>query len=122
DRSTSKLIHAACDSCEPYKPKPSVRCAYQDHILYNQLVDAWSMRNWHAAEESGHDHFFATFDKFGPALENHIGDAVAEVAARAAEDHLQYVELMNTADGAQTAILGTKVLGTETEIGPDSDF
>ena len=27
DRSTSKLIHAACDSCESYKVKPSVRCA-----------------------------------------------------------------------------------------------
>jgi hypothetical protein len=53
DRSTSKLIHAACDSCEPYRNKPSVRCAYDDHILYNQLVDAWSMRNWHREEESG---------------------------------------------------------------------
>jgi uncharacterized protein CbrC (UPF0167 family) len=124
DRSTSKLIHAACDSCEPSKPKPSVRCAYQDHILYDQLIDAWSMRNWHPDDGSAHDHFFASFDKFGPALENHIGDAVAEVAARAAEDHLQYVELMNTADGAQAAILGTKVLGPETgnKIGPDSDF
>jgi adenosine deaminase len=109
DRSTSKLIHAACDSCEPYKNKPSVRCAYQDHILYDQLIDAWSMRNWHPAEESGHDHFFATFEKFGPAMEKHVGDALAEVAARAAADHLQYVEVMHTADGAQAAILGTKI-------------
>jgi adenosine deaminase len=115
DRSTSKLIHAACDSCEPYKPKPSIRCAYQDHILYNQLVDAWSMRNWHPAEESGHDHFFATFEKFGPALDKHIGDALAEVASRAAADRLQYVEVMNTADGGQAAILGAK-------IGWDDDF
>lgn len=115
DRSTSKLMHAACDSCEPYKVKPSVRCAYQDHILYNQLVDAWSMRNWHREEESGHDHFFATFEKFGPAMEKHVGDAFAEVASRAAADHLQYVEVMNTADGAQAAILGTK-------IGWDDDF
>ncbi len=115
DRTTSKLIHAACDSCEPYKAKPSVRCAYQDHVLYNQLVDAWSMRNWHAAEESGHDHFFATFDKFGPAMEGHVGDAFAEVAARAAADHLQYVEVMNTADGGRAAILGTKT-------GWDDDF
>jgi adenosine deaminase len=108
DRTTSKLIHAACDSCEPYKSKPSVRCAYQDHILYDQLIDAWSMRNWHAAEEAGHDHFFGTFDKFGPAMEGHVGDAFAEVAARAAADHLQYVEVMNTADGGRAAILGTK--------------
>ena len=115
DRSTSKLIRAACDSCEPYKVKPSVRCAYQDHILYDQLVDAWSMRNWHREEESGHDHFFATFEKFMPALEKHVGDAFAEVASRAAADHLQYVELMNTADGAQAAILGSN-------IGWDDDF
>jgi adenosine deaminase len=115
DRSTSKLIHAACDSCEPYKVKPSVRCAYQDHVLYNQLVDAWSMRNWHREEESGHDHFFATFEKFGPALDNHIGDALAEVASRAAADHLQYVEVMNTADGDQAKNLGDKM-------GWDDDF
>jgi adenosine deaminase len=115
DRSTSKLIHAACDSCEPYNNKPSVRCAYQDHILYDQLIDAWSMRNWHREEESGHDHFFGTFEKFGPAMEKHVGEAFAEVASRAAEDHLQYVEVMNTADGGQAAILGTK-------IGWDDDF
>jgi hypothetical protein len=115
DRTTSKLMHAACDSCEPYTNKPSVRCAYQDHILYDQLVDAWSMRNWHREEESGHDHFFATFEKFGPAMENHIGDALAEVGSRAAADHLQYVEVMHTADGRQAAMLGDK-------IGWDDDF
>jgi hypothetical protein len=115
DRSTSRLIRAACDSCETYRNKPSVRCAYQDHILYNQLIDAWSMRNWHREEESGHDHFFGTFDKFAPAFEKHIGTALAEVASRAAADHLQYVELMHTADGAQAAILGDK-------LGWDDDF
>jgi adenosine deaminase len=115
DRSTSKLIRAACDSCEAYQNKPSVRCAYKDQILYDQLVDAWSMRNWHPAEESGHDHFFATFDKFGPAFDKHIGDALTEVASRAAADHLQYVELMHTADGMQAATLGSKM-------GWDDDF
>jgi adenosine deaminase len=115
DRTTSKLIHAACDSCEAYNSKPSVRCAYRDHILYDQLVDAWSMRNWHRDEESGHDHFFSTFEKFGPAMEKHVGDAYAEVVSRAAADHLQYVEVMHTADGGQAAILGTKM-------GWDDDF
>ncbi len=95
--------------------KPSVRCAYQDHILYDQLIDAWSMRNWHREEESGHDHFFATFDKFGPAMDNHTGDAFAEVASRAAEDHLQYVEVMHTADGSLSRDLGKR-------IGWDDDF
>jgi hypothetical protein len=109
------LIHASCESCEPYRNKPSARCAYQDQILRDQLIDAWSMRNWHPAEESGHDHFFATFDKFSPAFDKHIGEAFAEVAARAAADHLQYVELMHTADDMQAATLGGK-------IGWDDDF
>jgi len=115
DRSTLKLIRAACDSCETYRPKPSIRCAYHDHVLYNQVVDAWSMRNWHREEESGHDHFFGTFDKFHPAFERHYGDAIAEVAARAADNRLQYVELMHTADGMDSAALGAKV-------GWDDDF
>lgn len=122
DRSTSRLIHAACDSCEPYKVKPSVRCAYQDPILYDQLIDAWSMRNWHGAEESGHDHFFGTFDKFGPAMKNHVGDAYAEVASRAAADHLQYVEVMHTADGGQAAILGTKTIAADFKWDGNADF
>jgi adenosine deaminase len=67
------------------------------------------MRNWTPGEGSGHDHFFASFDKFIPAAVNSVGDQLAEVAARAADDHLQYVELMVTADGMQAAELGAQV-------------
>lgn len=109
ERSTSKLLKAACDSCEAYKEKPSARCAYQDHILYNQLVDAWSMRNWHRDEESGHDHFFGTFEKFDAALDRHTGEEFAEVVSRAAADNLRYVELMHGADRGQARALGTKI-------------
>ena len=115
DRTTSVLIAPPCDrSCEKFTSKPAISCAYQDQVLYNSLVDAWSMRNWNR-EESGHDHFFATFDKFFPAIINHIGDSLAEAASRAASDHLQYLELMNTADGMQAALLGAK-------LGWDDDF
>jgi adenosine deaminase len=110
DRTTSMLIAPPCDAtCERFTSKPAVRCAYGDHVLYNSMVDAWSMRNWNAGEESGHDHFFATFDKFSLASHNHIGDEIAEAASRAAEDHLQFLELMHTADGGQAAQLGNKV-------------
>jgi adenosine deaminase len=116
DRTTSLLIAPPCDdSCEKYTSKPAIRCAYGDHVLYNSIVDAWSMRNWEAGAESGHDHFFATFDKFSLATHNRIGDALAEVAARAAEDHLQYLELMHTADAVQSGQLGAK-------LGWDDDF
>ena len=77
DRTTSQLIAPPCDSCEKYTAKPGIRCAYGDHILYNQIIDAWSMRNWRPGDESGHDHFFATFDKFGLASHNHVAESVA---------------------------------------------
>jgi adenosine deaminase len=110
DRTTSILIAPPCDaSCENYTSKPAILCAYGDHVLYNSIVDAWSMRNWKEAEESGHDHFFATFDKFSLTTRTHTGDALAEVASRAAEDHLQYLELMHTADAGQSGQLGARL-------------
>src|SRR5262249_37799547 len=108
DHRTSFLIGPPCDPCQKYANKPAVSCAYQDHVLYNQMVDAWSMRNWTTGEGSGHDHFFATFDKFLLATFNHVGEQLAEAAQRAAEDHVQYVELMHTADGIRAVNLGTK--------------
>ncbi len=115
DRTTSYLIAPPCDSCEKYTSKPAVRCAYGDHVLYGQIVDAWSMRNWHAGDESGHDHFFAAFDKFGLASHDHIGDAVATVIDRAAREHVPYIEFMHTADGGAAPALAAK-------LGWDPDF
>jgi len=109
DRTTSRLLAPPCDSCERYTPKPAIRCAYGDQILYEQIIDAWSMRNWRAGEESGHDHFFATFDKFGLTAHNHIAEGLASVMNRAAKEHVQYVEFMHTADGGAAAQLSTKL-------------
>jgi len=115
DRTTSILIAPPCDdACDRFSSKPTISCAYRDQVLYNSIVDAWSMRN-RTGEEPGHDHFFATFDKFLPAMLNHTGDAIAEAAARAASDHLQYLELLHTADGMLAQELGAKV-------GWDEDF
>ena len=110
DRTASALLPPPCDvSCARYTNKPAVRCAYGDHVFYNQLIDAWSMRNWNRGEDSGHDHFFATFDKFQLAAINSVGSQLAEVASRAAADHVEYVELMHTADNARSAELGAKL-------------
>ena len=116
DRTTAMLLAPPCDtSCEKYTSKPAVRCAYDDQVLYNHLVDAWSMRNWSRSEDSGHDHFFATFDKFELASVNSVGNQLADVAEQAAADHLQYVELMDTTDFMQSAKLGAR-------LGWDDDF
>jgi adenosine deaminase len=109
DRTTSRLLAPPCDDCEHYTPKPAIRCAYDDHILYNQIIDAWSMRNWRTGEESGHDHFFATFDKFGLTSHNHVPEAIASVINRAAKEHVQYIEFMHTGDGRAAAQLGLKL-------------
>lgn len=110
DRTTSILIAPPCDaSCERFTSKPAVRCAYNDHVLYNSMIDAWSMRDWNPGEESGHDHFFATFDKFLLAAQNHAGNEIAAAVQQAAADHVQYLELMHTADGLDAARLGSKV-------------
>jgi adenosine deaminase len=109
DRTTSQLIAPPCDSCEKYTSKPAIHCAYDDHVLYNQIIDAWSMRNWRPGDESGHDHFFATFDKFGLTTHNHTADAIATVINRAAAEHVQYIEFMHTADGGAAPRLAMKL-------------
>jgi adenosine deaminase len=109
DRTSSRLLAPPCDSCENYTAKPAARCSYNDHVLYNQMVDAWSMRNWRPGDESGHDHFFASFEKFGLASHTHVAEAIAASTNRAGMDHLQYVEFMHTADAGGAAKLAAKV-------------
>jgi adenosine deaminase len=109
DRTSSRLLAPPCDSCENYTAKPAARCSYGDHVLYNQMIDAWSMRNWKPGDESGHDHFFAAFDKFGLAADTHVAEMIAASTNRAGMDHLQYVEFMHTADGSAAARLAGKV-------------
>jgi adenosine deaminase len=71
--------------------------AYQDQALYNKLIDAFSMRGFVPSEgETGHDHFFGAFQKFGGTNPDHTGEWLHEVASRAATQNLQYLELMAT--------------------------
>jgi adenosine deaminase len=65
--------------------------------LYNALIDSFSMRSFvPATGETGHDHFFAAFTKFGGNDPSHTGEWLDEVATRAARQNVQYLELMAT--------------------------
>jgi hypothetical protein len=75
-----------------------------DNTLWNSMIDSLSMRNFVAGAESGHDHFFATFGKFGPSKEEHRGEFIAEVARRAAEQNESYLELMAINGSAANAL------------------
>ncbi|HWS94993.1 MAG TPA: adenosine deaminase [Candidatus Methylomirabilis sp.] len=86
---------------DPYCPAPTVlaETALANPVLYRGMVDAFSMRNWELSGQSGHDHFFDTFDKFGAATHGNTGPMLAETAARAASQREIYQELMFTPAG-----------------------
>jgi len=86
--------------------------ALSDQDLYQRIIAAWSMRGFAPGEESGHDHFFNTFDKLGSAFSQHKGDGVAEVAQRAAVQHVQYVEPLITPQFGATSKVAARTTYT----------
>jgi adenosine deaminase len=71
--------------------------AFGDQPLYDALVDAFSMRGFVPTPGvTAHDHFFDAFAKFGGTSHRHLGEWIDEVAARAAAQNEQYLELMHT--------------------------
>ncbi|MGB9087359.1 MAG: adenosine deaminase [Candidatus Aquirickettsiella gammari] len=77
--------------------------------LYNAIIDAWSMRNFHPGKESGHDHFFATFDKYLPILQKHRTEMLREVVEKACQENLLYLELMIMPDNNRSGLLASKM-------------
>ena len=76
--------------------------------LYDATIDAFSMRAYvpTPGDASGHDHFFNSFEKFDPAGRDHAGEMLAEVANRAAADHVLYLEIMHYPLMRESAGLG----------------
>ena len=105
DLSSLSLLDPPCGD------RPEASLALTNASLRGQLVDAWSMRNFHPTpqDRSGHDHFFSSFGKFSPATNKHTGDMLAEVAHRAAMQHELYTELMFTPDSGEAARLGARL-------------
>jgi adenosine deaminase len=106
DRAALALTQPPCD---PVSGKPPASAALQDSTLYGHLLDAFSMRQFIPGAESGHDHFFATFGKFGLATNGHTAEMLAEARSRAAAGHLQYLETMFNPDGGAAAHLGASL-------------
>jgi adenosine deaminase len=77
--------------------------------IYDAMIDSFSMRSFVPSSGwSGHDQFFATFDRFsGP--QNAQGDWLDEVASRAASQNEQYLEIMNTPSFDHAAAAGYKL-------------
>lgn len=79
-------------------------------VLYHHVIDAWSMRNFRLGKESGHDHFFATFEKYLPILVKHRAEMLHEAVARACRENLLYLELMIMPDDDSSGLLGSQLV------------
>jgi adenosine deaminase len=98
----------------------------QNQKLYDALVDAFSMRSFvPSAGVSGHDQFFATFDRFGALDKSHAGEWLDEVATRAAAQNEQYLEVMQTPSFFELAplwnSLGWPATPADARIDPEGD-
>jgi hypothetical protein len=89
-----------CDARRQIVPTAEVQ---RDKSLYNAAIDAFSMRNFVPGAQSGHDHFFAAFDKFSRAGDSRPGDMLAEAIGIAAVDNVSYLELMWSTPGMGAA-------------------
>jgi adenosine deaminase len=96
-----KALALAPPPCAAPETVPAAQ-AYGDAALYAALIDAMSMRDFVPGAQSGHDHFFAAFEKFGAARARRGGDMLAEATERAGEENVGYLELM-TAPGMGAA-------------------
>lgn len=105
ERATLTLVKPPCDQSAG---RPPAAEALKDPTLYAQLVDAFSMRDWNAARDSGHDHFFDSFLKFDAVTTGHIGDMLADAAELAADDRVSYLELMFAPDNDLAIRLGAR--------------
>ncbi|MEO6982493.1 MAG: adenosine deaminase [Edaphobacter sp.] len=83
---------------------------FKNQHLYDQLVDSFSMRSFvPSAGTSAHDQFFDTFDRFGSIDDSHAGEWLDQVAARAAAQNEQYLEVMKTPTFSAAAKLGYSI-------------
>jgi len=95
DRKALAFAAAPCDAARDSVPADT---ALTNPFLYRVLIDALSMRDFHpysqpGISESGEDHFFATFGRFGLVSRAHTGEMLAEVASRAGRQNESYLEL-----------------------------
>ncbi|WP_433244356.1 hypothetical protein ACQPYK_41485 [Streptosporangium sp. CA-135522] len=90
------------------------RDAVTDTHFADEIVRAWSMRGFTPGSESGHDHFFATFGKFGAAT-SHKGEMLAAFASQAAAQHEFALEVMLSRRSGAVQELARRV-------GPDTDL
>jgi len=95
--------------CVAGDPRMTPLATLTDSRIYNRLIDRMSTRNLEFAERSGHSDFFGSFETIGPVNRLRVGNMVADVATRAAEQRTYYLELMLSLQNQAVRKLGRKV-------------
>lgn len=117
NRTMALVVPASPSKCET--DQTPANTALTNSVLYRQMIDAWSMRNWQLSGQNGHDQFFDSFGKFGPATYNNSGRMLAEAVKSAARGNVLYLELMLTPDGTATGVASSQI---GQQVGWDGNF
>lgn len=113
EEDSSTAVHGPCK--DGSRPASDVRT---DPAFREKVTRAWSMKDFpqNKPSKAGHDHFFATFDKFMAVTTNdYNGKLQADVTNSAARNQQQYLETMISPAFPQT----TKVAK---QLGYDKDL
>jgi adenosine deaminase len=84
----------------------------KNSALYNDTLQAWSLKNFTPTNESNHDHFFASFFKFFPIVSDYGPELLADVMKHAAKQHELYMEVMILPDDALSSRFGALIKHT----------
>jgi adenosine deaminase len=104
---TDSFVHNTAHASTCGDGSVPVATVFQNEKLYDALIDAFSMRAFVPTPGvTGHDQFFATFDRFGGLDKSHTAEWLDQVATRAAAQNEQYLEVMVTPTFTQSARLG----------------
>lgn len=103
-----KRMNVTSGPCDQNKGTIPVADALTNQALYDRLVNAWSMRFWQYADVSGHDQFFDAFAKIGEVTDGQKGKMLAETVTIAADNQVNYLELMLTPASDLSKEIGKK--------------
>jgi adenosine deaminase len=97
--------------------------ALHNPTLYSNLLNAMSMYQYlpEKTHDTGHDHFFASFPKFGVVSESKWGNLLAEQRTRAQGQGEEYLELMMGLDRNRAGEFGEKISWNETNLRANYD-
>ena len=108
DLASRSLVKTTSKTCA--KDSVPAEQAFQDQHLYDELVDAFSMRGFVPTPGvTGHDQFFNTFARFSAIDSRHTGEWLDEAATRAASQNEQYMEVMVTPPFGHAATIAHEI-------------